>query len=82
MSASVRVRNAQLGIDRDVGREGVLALQKLPFGERRARLGQRHQLGRIVVAGQLREGTGEEQVPGGHGHLATGRGRDRGVSAP
>ena len=63
---------AQVALDRDVRGAGVLALQQLAFGQRRAGLRERLQLLGVLVARELGEGAREQQVAG----------RDRDVAAP
>ena len=53
----LQLASPQVAPDRDVGRVGILALQQLPRGERRAGLREREQLGRVLVARELREGS-------------------------
>ncbi len=71
----------QVALDRDVRRVGVLALQQLAFGERRARLRERAQLRRVLVARELGERPREQQVAGRDGDLAPGYRRDRRMAA-
>ncbi len=65
----------QVALDGHVRGVGVLALQQLAFGERRAGLRERAQLLGVVVARELGERTREQQVAGRDRHLAPG---DRG----
>ncbi len=73
---------AQVALDRDARGVGVLALQQLARGERRAGVRERAQLGRVAVARELGEGAREEQVAGRDRGLASGGRDDRGASAP
>ena len=61
---------AQVALDGDMRGVGVLALQQLALGERRAGVRERPQLGGVVVAGELGEGPREQQVAGGDRGLA------------
>ena len=54
----------QVALDRDVRGVGVLALQQLARGERRAGVRERAQLGGVVVARELGERAREQQVAG------------------
>ncbi len=72
----------QVALDRDVRRVGVLALQQLARGERRAGVRERAQLRCVLVARELGERPREQQVAGRDRQPAPGRRRHRRVSAP
>ena len=72
----------QVALDRDVRRVGVLALQQLTFGERRAGLRERAQLLGVIVARELGERPREQQVAGRDREPAPGDGGHRRAAAP
>ena len=72
----------QVALDRDVRGVGVLALQQLALGQRRAGVRERAQLRVVAVARELGERAREQQVAGGDRELAPGGRGDRRVPAP
>src|SRR5207248_2801173 len=68
-------------LDRDVGAPGVLALEQLAGGQRRAGRRQDPDLVYAPVGHQLGEGAREEQVADGNRHVTPRGGHDRRAAA-
>src|SRR6202042_2117030 len=67
----------QISLDRDIRDIGVLALQQLARGKRRARVGEGTQLLGVAIASQLGKRAREKQIACGDRRLAARDRRDR-----